>query len=423
MSAAIAAAVLGIMVVGFLTWVTNEYRLSKRSHAWAQSLDLAESGVELGLAELNLRYFPNGLAGSFTTATGWSNPSGGVYTETVSNFTDNAGNVIGNFTVTVSGVGGNNPTVLGVGTSINLTGTNASRAVSCVTKRASGGYGLIGINGISFTNPGFTVDSYSSCSGPYGGANVNQNATLGSLTGTVTFKNPVLGVAILGSTATLDMQGGASFQSGGGPIATTPAQALADGYIRTISPTFSNVVIPFDTNTVSNLGNINGSTTISGGDYNVNQIILSGGSVTMSGSVRIYVIGDLKLSGSAAIYVPVGSSCEVYMGGAVTCTGSGVINDSFNPRSFALYGLPWSTSQWNWTGSSAFYGQMYAPQTDIKFTGPSGLYGSMVGLSLSTTGGGSFHADECLGVGTTGFPVQSWQEMLYSGGTWVAAVN
>jgi hypothetical protein len=197
------------------------------------------------------------------------------------------------------------------------------------------------------------------------------------------------------------------------------AQANTYGYITTVSGSFPSVTVPFDTNAVSNLGTLTGPTTINGGDYVVNKISLSGGSITFNGNVRLYVKGDFTTSGSGAINIPSGSSGEMYMNGKVASTGDGVINSSQDPSKFALYGLPTSTAQWNWTGSAAFYGMMYAPQTDIKFTGPGGMYGSMVGLTLSTTGGGSFHFDECLSGGGKPYNVASWQEYRYVSGSWV----
>src|SRR5437868_5390440 len=95
---ALAAGVLSILVVGFLSYLSNEYLLNLRSRIWNSALHLSEAGIEVGYAELNYQYY-QGSAG-FTSARGWSTSSG-VYTKTVSNFTDSAGTVIGNFTVTI----------------------------------------------------------------------------------------------------------------------------------------------------------------------------------------------------------------------------------------------------------------------------------------------------------------------------------
>ena len=102
-TASVVAAILSLIVVSYLAWVTNEYRLGKRSHAWTQTLNLCEAGIELGMAELNFAYRLD-PSQAFRSSEGWSSASNN-FTKTVENFGDANGHKLGSFSIMVSGVG------------------------------------------------------------------------------------------------------------------------------------------------------------------------------------------------------------------------------------------------------------------------------------------------------------------------------
>lgn len=45
LTAAVTAGIIAIIVVGLLTYISNEYCFNLRSHRWNQALNLAEAGV------------------------------------------------------------------------------------------------------------------------------------------------------------------------------------------------------------------------------------------------------------------------------------------------------------------------------------------------------------------------------------------
>src|SRR6266404_1933506 len=114
-TAAIASGILAILMFAYLTYITNEYSLNNRSQGRTQALDLCESGLELGMAELNFPYQSN-PSQAFTNANGWTSSGSGIYAKTVSNFTAIGGAGLGTVSVTVSNVGGANPQIQAVGT-------------------------------------------------------------------------------------------------------------------------------------------------------------------------------------------------------------------------------------------------------------------------------------------------------------------
>src|SRR5882757_6507082 len=104
-SAAMSAGILGILIAGFLTYLSNEYNLNYRSHRWNQSFHLAEAAVETGIAEFNYWQYQAGTG--FQSARGWTSLGGNSYSKTVANLADTSGSAVGTFYVKASNINTN----------------------------------------------------------------------------------------------------------------------------------------------------------------------------------------------------------------------------------------------------------------------------------------------------------------------------
>src|SRR5712671_1189317 len=82
LTSCIAVAIVAIMIMGMLTYISEEYKLNVRSHKWNQTLNLAEAGVEMAFAEFNNYYMAG--TNAFTSSRGWSDYGGGSYVRYVS---------------------------------------------------------------------------------------------------------------------------------------------------------------------------------------------------------------------------------------------------------------------------------------------------------------------------------------------------
>jgi hypothetical protein len=61
-------------------------------------------------------------------------------------------------------------------------------------------------------------------------------------------------------------------------------------------------------------------------------------------------------------------------------------------------------------GGSAFYGSVYAPEADFKFSGTSDAYGSFTANTITVAGTANIHYDEALSAAGP-ILIASWNEV------------
>jgi Flp pilus assembly protein TadG len=106
------------------------------------------------------------------------------------------------------------------------------------------------------------------------------------------------------------------------------------------------------------------------GTYYLRNLTLHGGSsIGISGETRIYLTGNLDTAGGL------------------------ILNSSADPNNLKIL-MTGGTAKL--TADSAFYGVLYAPNTDVTVGGSADLYGAIVGRTLSVNGSGNAHYDESL---------------------------
>jgi hypothetical protein len=176
----------------------------------------------------------------------------------------------------------------------------------------------------------------------------------------------------------------------------------------TVTALPSVVYVPPATNnnssvsTISSSGAITGNTTLPTGVYRLSSI--SGGLVTITGQVKIYMDGDINLtSKTAGITIAAGGSLEIYTGNtSIDLSGQGVLNPSGLPGRFKVFSGATSGHVVDLTGNSSIVGAVYAPDAEVRVAGNGQCFGSIVGNTITLSGGGSrggFHYDEALGLG------------------------
>jgi hypothetical protein len=436
MAAAIAAAVLGLMVVSYLTWVTNEYRLSKRSHAWAQALNLCEAGVELGLAELNYPYRYNGPVYSFQSSDGWAANGSYQYTKSVTNVTTATGASVGSFTVTVAGLNTAFPTLTCTGTCTAVRGPSVTRILKVVIKKPSAiRYALTAKSGISQNGGSAVVDSYDSqdpSKSTNGQYDIAKRQANGNLTTANTSSTAIQLTGNVYGDADTGPGGHVTFgaQAWIGPTFDATLRLHAEsaaenaGWItHDFITTFSDVVVPTELTTAVNVGAIS-TYTFNSGDYRVSSISLNSGSITVNGNVRLYVTGDTTETSAGAIFVKPGSTLTVYTAGNVNVSGGGVINQTGYAINNQWYGLNSSTA-WTLSGSSGWIGTAYAPSANLKLTGNIDYYGGFVADTLTQGGQAAVHYDEALArtSGESVYGVAAWEPLVNRNGSLVLETN
>jgi hypothetical protein len=430
LAASMSAGILAILVAGFLTMVSSEYALSRRSHHWQQALHLAEASVEQALAEFNYRYLQGG--NGFQTDEGWTG-SGGSYSKTVTNFTDNASQIVGHWTVTVSGVGASNPQLIGEGTVVVPHGGDTITRAVRVTLASSSQYpkALVSKTTISFSGNNAYVDSFDSSdpskstNGQYDSNKKQANgdlATNGTASNAIDLGNAdIYGNANTGDGGTVDIGPNGSI----GPTFTngdrtgSEVDAEANGWItHDFQSDIPDASLPSGASWVS-LASV--PNTINAGDYTLDSMSLSGKkTVTISGYVRLHVTGNISMAGQSQIIILPGAKLEIYGAGSIAIAGNGISNQPGLSSDCQIIGLPTCTSV-SVTGNGAHIGTVYAPQATVTVSGNGDVSGAVVASVINMTGNGGFHYDEALKSlsGSANYSVASWQSGRIENGTFV----
>ena len=104
-----------------------------------------------------------------------------------------------------------------------------------------------------------------------------------------------------------------------------------------------------------------------------------------------YYFESMELSGGATLVVD--GPTLIYVSGDIRVTGSGVINLTADPENLSVIS---SGDKVEWSGGSAYYGTLVAPNADVKIRGGAHYYGGVYGRTLDLGGGSEFHVDESL---------------------------
>jgi hypothetical protein len=433
-SAAVAASVLAILVAGFVSYLSNEYMLNYHTHAWTQSVHLAEAGVEKGFAEFNYQYTLGGSTNGFTSSRGWTG-SNGTYTAKLT-LTNSLSQVVGTATTTVYGVGSINPSIQGVGVALVKRGpATISRAVKVGLSTSSMfPVGLMSKNTINLNGNNMYSDSFDSTdptkstSGRYDSTKKQANGDVASddtIVNSINVGNAdIYGKVYTGPNGTVSI--GANGSVGNTFVnanrATDFATGTTDGYIRSdFSVDISSVSLPSGAASWSTTyGSINNNTTINGGDWKVTSISLNGSkTLTIQGNVRLYITGSTSIAGNGMIAIASNASLTVYSDGSLDIAGNGVVNNTGYAVKNQWFGTSSATSV-NIHGNGDWIGTVYAPQADMAVAGNGSLYGAAVANSMTLGGNANFHYDESLKTlgGSSSYVVSSWKELSYTGGTW-----
>lgn len=411
----IVAAVLSIAAGGYLTYLNHEYYLNYRSLHWTQALHLAETGVEDGIQEINFKYLKGA---GFAAGDGWQPIGGGIapliplgagdsgFSKTVTGFTDTNGTVVGNYTVQVINHTGLNPIIVARGIVTNHPyGKPVARMVRCnAAERALFQWAIFSNGLIDLKGNNASTNSYNS-SDPAHSTNGQFDPNKALMNGSVGTNGTVINVG------NADIHGDAA--TGPGGTVNIKNNGTVSGTIRDDTRVdLPPAELPTDF-VGTNLPAINGTTTLTAGDYIVPSINLSGQSkLYFEGNVRLYVTGNVNVAGQGEFKSGSTSSVALYLGGAsASIAGNGIVNAG-TPLQFQVYGLPSLTSL-SLSGNGAMSATVYAPNANLTIGGNGEFSGSLVANTVTLNGNASVHFDEALldSGPKIGFRARSWQEV------------
>ena len=250
---------------------------------------------------------------------------------------------------------------------VGMSTCKATASSTCMYATGGPGYGIVGLDSVRISG-GYT-DSYSSSSGAYGGSNVASNSTVAS-NGSINLSGSA---SIHGSTYDYTANG-----------VSTSGSSSVTGSQNTLSTALSYPVASAGSAaTINNNSAISSSYLDGSGNLNVpsgsNCIIPAG----------TYYFSSLNTSGSGMITIS--GAVQIYVNGKITLSGGSIANPSQIPSNLQVYNLSSQTTVIS--GGSAMYGQIYAPLSDMTYSGSAGFYGTMVGETITISGGGNIHQD------------------------------
>ena len=116
--------------------------------------------------------------------------------------------------------------------------------------------------------------------------------------------------------------------------------------------------------------------TLAAGTYCYRNLTIQGnGTLTASGSVTVYLTGELTAQGNSSVGVPTDPTEMVFL---MTSTSEATIE------------------QGEITGSNLFYGAIYGPQATINITGNAEVYGAIIADRVNLSGSAEIHYDEAV---------------------------
>jgi Flp pilus assembly protein TadG len=240
--------------------------------------------------------------------------------------------------------------------------------VRAVARYTVVGYGLVGLNSISFG--GHSTASYFST----GGANASNFGNIAS-NGPITIggSSTVNGNAVLGPSGSV---------SGGSVTGSTTRLSSPLSYANGSASPYSltnndNAQLPTNIQISGGINMNNKTATVPGGNYVINNFSVTGNSsLTFTSATTIYCYGTFTMTGSAITNSSLPGNLKIVM-----------IPDPTNGNPPGAVSL---------VGASSLYANIYAPQSDVSIGGTGSIYGSVLGKTINMTGTGDVYYDMSL---------------------------
>jgi hypothetical protein len=430
MIAVVALATISFLLISYLNLTAGVNRSVVRSQTWNDALSVAEAGIEEALINLNI----NGVGGLKTSGTGWEQYQAGVSAYTYRYLTyDWVNRDYRYYLVYVTTNGANsqrpeivchgykylansyaNPVVAAAGVTVPYDPwVRRSIRVNCV-RGSRHPRGMLAQSYIDMNGNNISTDSYDSSntlystSGRYDPTKAKANGDVGTnltLTNSISVGN----ANIKGSVAT----------GPGGTVSVGPSGFITGTVSHDMNVDFPVVNAPFTAAPGIQPGT-NGYT------YQVPPGNTLGGSLSMSGTqsllitgpglTKLYLTGELSVTGNAFIELAAGAQLELYVGGAnAKIAGKGIISPTAKATDVSYYGLPGNTSL-DMSGNGEFTGTVYAPNAAFTASGGGNnlydLAGAIVVKTIKLNGHFNLHYDEALGriPAPNGVTITAWNE-------------
>lgn len=415
-TAIIAMFIVALLVGGYMSLSSSEYRNATRSFLSGASFSLAEGGVDLAIDALN-----------DDSSDGWS-VSGSTWTREVSGLELTRANS-GSIRVVILNASSDSPTVYSEGI---VSGHPAGDLTKQIKIELDSGFfpfknGFDSKEGFVLSGQNVTFDSYNSADGSYSSFNRGSEITVSTISIDVDAADignaNVYGYVAVGATLGDGQTGSDVIDVGPGGSITSyenDAGVEEDRITTDYYASFPAYPMPDTTSAWTNFPS-RGTVTTSGTYYIDGSWSLGGNnSLTFAPNidVKLVVTGDFKLGGSSTITLGSGASVEMFVEGDIDIGGKGILNTS-NPDDLKIIGTNETEGEQSIkvAGNGYLSASVYAPNAtvELKGGGTAGrVFGAVVGYDAKLTGNSWFSFDQSLSelnLGGSGYEVVAWTEM------------
>ncbi len=416
-------ALLAVALGSFVALNTHSLKMSLRSYAVGEAVNMAESGLEEAVWSFN-----QAQAGDPAAWDGWT-INGAVATRTFNDFSlgANATGVVNVYVDSFNPPAGFQPTIVAqaVVTLPNGHG-EVSRMVELKLKRRSYfAAGLVAKDTVNFSGNNASVDSWISdpdqdpgtAPVPYSAGVRRDRGSVGaaSVTANILLNNAdIWGTAAVGGTSSAAISVGANGRVG--PFGT--ASGVKDP--ASIATDFTANLDPISNPTGGTVLASLGATLGTAGTTTTWRAPQLTGSITIQGDVTLVLtagpgVPAIDLTGTKMITVTPGSRLRIYTEGDVKIAGNGLFNENDSPDTFQLWGTSTAAiaQDIQIAGNGALTGIIYAPNGNIRINGNGDVMGAAVGRHVTITGNAAFHYDESLAnwSASSPFGITRWREL------------
>lgn len=394
-----------LLATPFLTKISGQYRITNKSFRQITAFNLAEAGVERAIWELN-----------HGTIIDWEGDAESR-TLMISSFQAGDGTEVGDISITVLDLQGENPVIESTGRVSFIGSNDIEKSIRVVLEEIETDslfdYGIFGKQSLEMSGNAF-VDSYDSREGVYGGENISdlgQMGTNGIYSGDISLNN------------TVEINGDVVVGPGGIPadVISMSSNVTINGELTALTEekTFPPVIPP------SNLpwrGDFilapNNMATISeSGEYS-SLIFQSNSKISITSDCILYVTGEFTMLSNTQFEIAEGVTLALYLGGTFYQSSNSQINNlSLDPTMVQIYGTETFQTLMTWDSNTDFYGAIYVPDYTVLYNSNAEFYGSIIANTVKIDSNAGLHYDKALfnlesiyTTVTSTYKIKSWQE-------------
>jgi hypothetical protein len=270
---------------------------------------------------------------------------------------------------------------------------SSARAASCVPGFDDAVFGKRNVT----LGGGATTDSYSSTApSTYGSSHVLSGGNIGS-------NGCTAPTAISLNGAPTRVNGNAAIGAGcaiGSGISTGAATITGAQSAQATNLVLTSVTVPTVGTAQGNRTLAPHSTLNLAANQTYGSITANAGSNLVL-SAGTYVVDSITLNGNATLTIGSGPVL-IYLRTGMDLSGGGVTNATLKATDMVFLAAS-SVMTIKITGGTESAFAVYAPDSDVTIAGNSAIFGSIVGKSVTATGGATVHYDRALGTFTGGF--------------------